>query len=283
MTALSLYKFLTAKKININDLQLLISAVLKIKKHEIFINNKVLSFLSLIKILWYYWQLYRKKPIAYIIKNSQFYMSEFYVDKSVLIPRSETEYLVEYIINNNILENSHRILEIGTGSGCIAISLKKKYPSKVIVSVEISQKAINIAIKNAKLILGDNHGINFIKQDIYKYKGSLLEKECLLNGKFDFLVSNPPYIGNGDISVENSVKKYEPLIALFSKNNGLYFYQYLPIILPIVLKNGGNLYIEFGINQGESIRKLITNFKKQQVINDVYNIGRYFYGINYGN
>ena len=148
-------------------------------------------------------------PVAYILNKCSFLGNNFYVDKNVLIPRNETEELVllvkEYILNNKL--ESSKLCDIGTGSGCIAISLKKMFNSLNITAIDISRDALNVAIKNAKSL---DVNINFSLSN------------CLddVNNDFDIIVSNPPYIDR-DTFVHHRVLNNEPHIALFADNKGL--------------------------------------------------------------
>lgn len=180
-------------------------------------------------------------PAQYIIKNASFYGYEFYVNKNVLIPRFETEELVEEVIA--IIGDKHfNVLEIGTGSGCISVTLKKELPQINIVATDISPKAINIARKNAK----KNHvKVNFIKTNIFP-------KE---QNKYDLIVSNPPYIDIFD-DVPKSVKINEPHLALFAKDKGLYFYSKILKNAKKYLTKKGIIAFEIGMNQASSISEL---------------------------
>ena len=150
------------------------------------------------------------EPVQYIVGDVDFYGSIIKVDKRALIPRFETEGLVEialsYLPNKNI-----DVVDIGTGSGCIAITLKKKLPSINMDAVDISQDAIDLAKENAKL---NNVDINFIQGDMLNP----------LNKKYDCIISNPPYIPYNE-EVMDIVKNNEPNNALYADNNGLYYYE----------------------------------------------------------
>ena len=153
------------------------------------------------------------EPVQYIIGDVDFYGNIIKVNKNVLIPRRETEELVEktttYIkkyLNTNI-----KVLDIGTGSGCIPIALKKLIPELNISAVDISEKALEVATENAK---SNNAEITFIKSDVFEN----------INEKYDCIISNPPYIRN-DEKIMDIVKNNEPYIALFAEDNGLYFYK----------------------------------------------------------
>ena len=150
------------------------------------------------------------EPVQYIVGNVDFYNSNFIVNKNVLIPRFETEELVQNTINF-IKEyfDKPKVLDIGTGSGAIAISIKKDIDS-IVYATDISKEALEVAKENAKR---NNVDINFVNTNIYDG----------INEKFDIVISNPPYI-RYDEEIEDIVKNNEPHIALYADNNGLYFY-----------------------------------------------------------
>ena len=151
-------------------------------------------------------------PIQYLIGYVDFYGYKINVNEDVLIPRYETEYLLEKVINisKKIFSNKINILDIGTGSGAISIVLKNELNSNV-TACDISKKALNVAINNAKI---NNSSIKFIKSDIFSN----------INDKFDIIISNPPYISSDEV-IMDSVKKYEPNLALYAPKDGLYFYE----------------------------------------------------------
>lgn len=188
-------------------------------------------------------------PVQYIVGNVNFYGNTLKVDKNVLIPRFETELLVEKTINyaKKYLKEPLKIVDLGTGSGAIAITLKKKLNSSV-DAVDISKEAIKVAKENSKL---NNVEINFIHSN-------MLEK---INKKYDIIISNPPYIAF-DEEVEEIVKNNEPHIALYADNDGLEYYE---IILKNALKHinkPGLIAFEIGMNQGKKIEKLGKRYLK---------------------
>ena len=190
-------------------------------------------------------ELEKGKPIQYIIGNVNFYGNIIKVNKNVLIPRYETELLVDktikkikkYFPNKKI-----DILDMGTGSGCIAISLKKEIDSNI-DAIDISSKALKLAKENAKL---NNTEINFINKDITTYK----EK------KYDVIISNPPYIGYNE-EIMDIVKNNEPHIALYAKDDGLYFYKKIIENIKYITKDKYLVCLEIGNTQKEAIINII--------------------------
>lgn len=200
-------------------------------------------------------RLKKEEPIQYILGKTEFYGYPFLVDENVLIPRPETEELVEWII----AENKHKtqninILDIGTGSGCVPISLKKELPSATIYTIDVSKKALKVAKQNAKINEVDIH---FIEADILKTKNftSLFLSEIT----FDVIVSNPPYVRNLEKQeMNNNVLQNEPHLALFVEdNNPLLFYNKIADLAKHHLTKDGDLFFEINQYLGEETVKLL--------------------------
>ena len=186
------------------------------------------------------------KPVQYIVGNVDFYDINLLVNKNVLIPRFETEYLVEKTINYaKNLKEPLDILDIGTGSGAIAITLAKHLNSKVIAT-DISEKALEIAQKNAKR---NNTQITFKQSDILKN----------VKGKFDIIISNPPYISK-DETIDPLVKDNEPSLALYADNKGLYFYEEILKNIKPYLKEKSIIAFEIGMTQSKDITKIAQKY-----------------------
>lgn len=185
------------------------------------------------------------EPVQYIVGDVDFYGNIIKVDKRVLIPRFETEGLVElalkYLTNTNL-----DVVDLGTGSGCIPITLKKKLPNINIDAVDISLDALSLALENAKL---NNVEINFINGDMLKP----------LNKKYDCIISNPPYIAY-DEEVMDIVKNNEPNLALYADNDGLYFYEEILKNCKNYLKDKYYIFFEIGYNQGEKIKEIALKY-----------------------
>ncbi|MBQ7602701.1 MAG: peptide chain release factor N(5)-glutamine methyltransferase [Clostridia bacterium] len=201
-------------------------------------------------------ELKKQTPLAYVTKKAPFFGTNFFVDKNVLIPRMETEQLLELIIKENKHRHNLKILDMCTGSGCIAIILKKHLDCSL-TAVDVSAQALKIAQKNAKL---HNAEICFIKSDMFDK----------IDDKYDIIVSNPPYIATNEIeTLDNAVKDYEPKKALDGGKDGLDFYRVIADNAPNFLKTRGLLYLEIGHNQGKSVSKLLDkNFEDVLVIKD---------------
>ena len=183
------------------------------------------------------------EPVQYIVGNVDFYNSNFIVNKNVLIPRFETEELVQNTINfiKEYFNKQVKVLDIGTGSGAIAISIKKDIDS-IVYATDISKEALEVAKENAKR---NNADINFINTNIYDG----------IKEKFDVVISNPPYI-RYDEEIDEIVKKNEPHIALYADNNGLYFYEEILKNIKTILNNKYLIAFEIGKDQGAAINEL---------------------------
>ena len=190
-------------------------------------------------------------PIQYLIGYVEFYNTKIFVNENVLIPRFETEYLVEKTIKylkNRKLKNG---IDICTGSGCIAIALKKNLNIEI-DACDISENALNIAKANA---LENNTEINFFKKDILKES---------IDKKYDFIISNPPYVKADEYtSVET---KYEPQIALYANHNGLEFYKRILELSLNILNPKGTIIFEIGATQGEDIKKIALDLYPKAII-----------------
>ena len=200
-------------------------------------------------------------PLQHITHRQEFMKMDFFVDENVLIPRSDTEILVEEVIKIAQKYNSPRILDLCTGSGAIAISLKKFVPNADITAVDISEKALEIAQKNAKKL---KTKINFLKSDLF---------DKLDNKKFDIIVSNPPYIRKDEIKKLSEEVQKEPKIALDGGEDGLDFYRIITEQAINYLKTGSFLCFEIGYNQKNDVIKIIEdeqNYKNTYCKKDLY-------------
>ena len=200
-------------------------------------------------------------PLQHITHRQEFMKMDFFVDENVLSPRPDTEILVEEVIKIAQKYNSPRILDLCTGSGAIAISLKKFVPNADITAVDISEKALEIAQKNAKKL---ETKINFLKSDLF---------DKLDNKKFDIIVSNPPYIRKDEIKKLSEEVQKEPKIALDGGEDGLDFYRIITEQAINYLKTGSFLCFEIGYNQKNDVIKIIEdeqNYKNTYCKKDLY-------------
>ena len=218
-------------------------------------------------------KLKKGKPIEHITKEKNFYGYKFYVNKNTLIPRAETEYLIEEtnkLIEKHLKNKQINIIDIGTGSGVIAITLKKLNQNANITATDISRKALKVAKKNQKSHKTD---INFIKTDLYKN----------VKQKYNVIISNPPYIPTNSKNVELQVQKNEPHIALFGGKDGLDCYKRIIKNIKQITEKEHIIAFEIGEDQGEPIKRLIKEqFPNDKVIikKDYNNFERYVYAVS---
>ena len=207
-----------------------------------------------------YQQLAAHKPAQYIIGHVDFFGMQLKVDERVLIPRPETEELVELILTENPEENL-KILDIGTGSGAIALGLAKNKPGWSVTAADISQEALELASENAR---NQNLNIFFKKSDCF----------AEISEKYDIIVSNPPYISREDESdVGLNVLHSEPHLALFADEDGLAIYRRIAEDAKDYLTDGGKIYLEIGYRQGQSVPALFKKHfpeKRARILKDQF-------------
>ena len=208
----------------------------------------------------------KREPIAYITNKQSFWNDEFKVTKDTLIPRPETELILESVISyfpdKKIDLN---IADLGTGSGCIIISLLQEYINANGIGIDISKEAIKIANENKKL-LKNHERLKLLEEDYAEYN---------LNG-FDIIVSNPPYISQNSLDIQKDVYDYEPHLALFSKNNGIEAYNKIISNLASRIDKNFFLFLEIGLGQASEVTKLLKNNGFTEILTkvDLANIPR---------
>ncbi|MBO6281188.1 MAG: peptide chain release factor N(5)-glutamine methyltransferase [Alphaproteobacteria bacterium] len=211
------------------------------------------------------------KPLDKIIGKKAFYKTEFKVNEQVLSPRPDTEILVEEAIECLRNIQSPHILDLGTGSGCIIETLLQELPMAEATAVDISAAALQIARENA-VFTGVAERLKFIKADWFD-----TDFINLFEDRFDVIVSNPPYIPTADIArLDEEVKQYDPLVALDGGISGFDSYRRIAEIAPRLLKDGGSILLEAGINQATEIQKIFTLSGLQHVktVKDLAGIDR---------
>lgn len=251
--------------------ELLLADILGCKRLELYIFfDKPLTDEEINKYREFLIRRSKHEPIQYITGKAYFYGMEFFVDKNVLIPRPETELLVEEILKNTS-NKIYKILDVGTGSGNIAIVLGSKLMNSIIHSIDFSQDALKVAEKN----IAKHKITNVILSHIDVFQNNLNESD------YDIIVSNPPYISekNKD-SVSIEVKNYEPEIALFVEHE-MKFYQRIVELSNYILKMRGSLYFEIDPHIAEPIYKLMkkNNFIDIVIKKDYSNMDRIIYGV----
>ena len=235
-------KFLKKNKIKnpYLDTELILSKVTNKKREEILLNiNNKLDNKDITKFQKYLSRRYEKEPMAYILGYKHFWKSKFLINKSVLIPRPDTELIIEETLKYLPLDKSKKILDVGTGSGCIIVSLLKERPKCTATAIDISKNAINVAKTNAKLHQLENK-INFINIDIDKFKSY----------NYDLIISNPPYINSIELNrLDDDIKFHEPMLALSGGSDGFRDLKKVIIKSRKLLKVNGKLILEIGHTQ----------------------------------
>lgn len=235
------------------------------------------------KIRYFIQKIGREKfPVQYLLNEQEFYGRKFYVDKGVLIPRQDTQVLVEKmieILKNNILKNKNleknskihpKILDIGVGSGIIGITAALEIKDSYVLGVDISEKALETAEKNKELLKVSN--IKFLKSNLF---------ENIEFKQFDMIVSNPPYISLNEAGImSDDTLLHEPSEALFAENDGLYFYYEICQKALDYLADFGYLLFEIGYKQGKNVAEIMTSsgFKNVEVIEDLAGLDRVVVG-----
>lgn len=202
------------------------------------------------------------KPLQYVLGETEFYGYKFFVNPAVLIPRPETEYLVEKIIAE--IGSAESVLDIGTGSGAISISLKKELPQLQVSALDVSADALVTAKRNAEY---NGVEIDFYQSDIFS--------NC--TKRYDLIVSNPPYIPQHEYAgLSKEILQHEPPSALLAEENGLYFYRKILTEASNHLNKNGRIYLEIGYNQSAAIKKIAENmgFSEIETVKDLNNFDR---------
>ncbi len=249
------------------DAELLLSFSIKQSREKILLNlEKKLDYYDVRKYFELIERRKKKEPISQIIGKKTFWKYDFYVNKDVLTPRKETEFLIEEILKLYKNYNKIRVLDIGTGSGCIIISLMKEKIRWSGIAVDISELAIKVAKYNAKIQQVENR-IKFIKSDIDKFSSN----------KYDLIVSNPPYINKIRYNnLDLGVKDYEPKKALYGGVDGLRVIEKVVKKSSILLKNNGFLIMEIGLMQYNKTFKILkeNGFYVKKIVKDYQRINR---------
>tara|TARA_Y100001970_G_scaffold87164_1_gene109993 strand:+ start:5972 stop:6814 length:843 start_codon:yes stop_codon:yes gene_type:complete len=247
-------EILLASSIKLNRANLLLNLNNKIKK------NHKKTFFNLIN------RRKKNEPIAYILGYKEFWKKNFKINKSALIPRPDTEILVEQVLKELKKNDSKQILDIGTGSGCIILSVLNERKKSFGYGIDISKKAINLAKSNAKIQHISNR-IKFLHSDIDNYNF----------GKYDLIVSNPPYIKLSDFSVlDNGIKFFEPNLALDGGVDGFSKIRKVIKKSSILAKKKGKLVLEIGFNQKFETQKILKKygFYINRIVKDLSGISR---------
>ncbi len=250
------------------DVEVLLMNVTNFNKTNLYLNTEyILKDEQFEKFENFFNRRLKNEPIAYIIGKCEFMGIDFLLNKHTLIPRGDTEILVEKAIEIIKENNFKNVIDIGTGSGAIAISLAK-YCNVNVDALDINIEALNMAKKNATL---NNVKVNFIQSNLFEN----------VNNKYDVIVSNPPYIKTDVIqTLEKNVKDYEPILALDGGKSGLDFYEKITNNVYKFLNNGGYLMFEIGYDQAEQVKKIMenNNFSNINILKDLAGLDRVIFG-----
>jgi len=257
------------KQKNINnpelDLRILLEYASK-KNNPIILSNLNLDNIDINKFKIFLQKRINRQSIAKIINNKSFWKYNFYVNDFVLDPRPETELIIEEVLNIYKDKNLKlKILDIGTGSGCIAISLAKEYKNASITAIDVSQEALEVAAKNLKI----HNCQNQIQLKLIDFNN--------INSKFDLIVSNPPYLTKDEFdNTDPEVKYFEPKIALVGGDDGLKFYREYSNTLKNLMNQKAYFVCEIGINQREDCEEIFQNsgLNLSNIVHDLQGIER---------
>ena len=257
---------------HILDSEILLSNILNKTREKILINlDQKLNSKNILKFKKYISRRSKNEPVAYILGEKEFWSKKFIVNKDTLIPRPETELLVEKLVKL-FKGKKISILDIGTGSGCIILSLLSNLEKSVGLGVDVSNKAILIANKNAKRHELSNR-VKFLNKSF----------ESIFSKKFDLIVSNPPYIERKNIkNLSDDIKRFEPIMALDGGNDGLDLIKKVIYKSKRILKIKGTLALEIGNEQIKKVSKILidNNFRIIHVIKDYKNNVRCVLALN---
>jgi len=231
------------------DTEILMAKALDVNREYIILNNdKNLKEINLEYFKRLVQERATRKPIAYLLNNKFFWNNEFYVDKNILIPRPDTEMIIEQVLKFTKNKNKYSILDIGVGSGCILLSILKERKNFYGTGIDICKNSVDICKINAKKLLVERR-VKLYKSDVDKFA----------QGKYDLIVSNPPYIKRCDLKyLENDVLKFEPKLALDGGLDGLSVIRKVIKKSSELVKKNGKLILEIGFDQKNKVIKLLN-------------------------
>ena len=246
------------------DCELLLSNVLKIKRENMLVDlNKEINHQDFINFNKLINRRKKNEPVAYIVGYKEFWNKQYKVNSDVLIPRPDTEILVEEVIKSIQINSSLNILDIGTGTGCVLLSVLNERKKCYGIGLDISKKAINTAKHNAKIQQIKNR-IKFINSSIDKF----------YVGKYDLIISNPPYIKTGHIkNLDKGVSFYEPEVALNGGQDGYSKIREVVYKSSVLIKKKGKLFLEIGYNQKNEVIRIL-NYNKFYINKIVKDLGK---------
>jgi release factor glutamine methyltransferase len=254
--------------------EILLAEILKCKRLELYLAFDKPLAENEVQI---YREAIRKRglriPLQYIIGTVEFYGLKLIVNEYVLIPRTETELLVEKIVNESDKSANLNILDIGSGSGNISLSISKNLPNSKVVAIDISENALAVAKQNAEL--------NTLQDKVEFRLFDIMKDDLNSLGKYDLIVSNPPYVSENDYdNLEPELKNHEPKIALSDNSDGVSFYKHILETSDQLLNKPGKIYFELGIDQSAQVRKYFeqNNYVNIKITKDYSGIDRIICG-----
>jgi release factor glutamine methyltransferase len=240
--------------------ELMLAHTLNLKRIDLYLKyDKVLSPDDLARYKSFFSRRLKQEPVQYILGYTEFMGIRFEVNPAVLIPRPDTEVLVESVLNycKTLSSKNISICDIGTGSGCIAISLAKMISDSMVTAIDKSADAIDVARRNA-ISAGVSERVKFVHIDLLKKK---YEAE-----NFGIIVSNPPYIPKDEVeTLQPEVRFFEPDYAYTDFGDGLSFYKMISKLGHTILKNAGSIFVEVGYNQAEVVKRIFENDKYSEI------------------
>ncbi|MCL5267046.1 MAG: peptide chain release factor N(5)-glutamine methyltransferase [Bacteroidetes bacterium] len=238
--------------------ELLLAAALDTKRFDLYVkHDQPLKKGELEKFKVLLKRRLAHEPVQYILGKTNFYSIELKIDRRALIPRPETEILAESVIGHcrSFLSQKDeiRVLDVGTGSGCIAIAVAKFVKNSVVAAIDQSENALELARENAEAAVPDKK-ITFEKADIFRLDRNIFEKA------FDIIVSNPPYVSDSDFSsLAPEIRQFEPATAVTDGSDGQTFFRKLTEIAPMLLRDGGWVFVETGFGQAKHVEELFLD------------------------
>ena len=241
-----------------NKSEIIIQNIILIIKDQLYTKTYSISQIEFKRLENAFSLLKENAPVQHILEESYFYNDKFFTPPGVFIPRPESELIIDCVNNDFSFSEKKTVLDIGSGSGCLSISLGKLYKDFSITGIDISHKAIEVSKKNAKRLNASN--VKFVNKDFFNINLTL----------FEIIISNPPYIAISEINnLDDSVSKHDPFIALSDQFDGLSFYKYFIDNIDYMLKKDGTMYLEIpNSNITDKIIDIVN--KKPNITNEIF-------------
>ncbi len=254
------------------NMELMLCDVLGFSRMEIYLNfEKPLLQKELDRLREMVIRRAKREPLQYILGYTEFYGKKIFVNENVIVPRPETEILIDSVIKNVAKEDVKNVLDLGTGSGCITVALAEHFPDARFLAIDNNEKALSLAARNLE----------------YHNFGNVELKHCDIlqevpdDGKFDLILSNPPYIPYENyVNLQPEVSKYEPQKALTDGNKGLTFYRRFAEIFPELMQEGGQFFLEIDNGQADELDTIFEQYSyKVNIYRDLSGLDRVLHGL----